>query len=237
MAKNKIDVDTSKLSYDPNSKDFIVKLETDFPSFKEFTMDASTRFKIFSWIVLMFDINSPMRIDSRDYYERKVKSAVIVGLNPNKKTGEYKTLIEDILLGKDKDVNRLCVDYIVSFSSPEYTQLMGLLVVQRNHMMDLMKGTYDANTTKVLDQVANRISELTKRIYHSGDRIEVEEARKALYYQAGEDLNKLRPESIAAMLDEDGGLPVEWGIYDDGYVPEPITFDGDDPLIAINDED
>jgi len=236
MARKKIQLETSKLSYDPNSPTFIKDLEKTFISFKEYKEEANLRYKVFAWIVLMYDVQSPMRILAKDYYERKVKCAMSIGLNPSKKTGEYKEAIENILLGKNEDVNRLIVEYITSFSSPEYTQLVGLWVVQRHVLSDLMEGKYDDKTTRVLDSVANQISNLTKKIYHSGDKIETELARRALYYQAGEDLNKLRPEAIASMLADDG-LPDSWGIYEDGYIPDKIKFAGDDPLIAINDEE
>ena len=236
MAKNKVNIDTSSLSYDPNDPNFITDLEKNFPSFKEYEGTKAIRFKLFAWIVIMFDINSPVRMEAKDYYERKVRCAGIVGMNPNSSSGKYKEDVEEILLGKNKEINKLSVDYITSFSSPEYTQLIGVLIIQRQLMQGLLRGSYNDKTANLLETTSNQISNLTRRIYHSGDKIEVEEARRALYHKAGEDLNKMRPESIAEMLDSGDGLPDEWNPYGEEYDVDDISFVGDDPEIAKIDE-
>lgn len=231
MAKYNITVDTSKLSYDPNNKDFVQLIEKDFPSFKNYQPESTLRNKIFAWIVLLYDINTPLRVEYRDYYDRKIKAGEMVGFKPSKKTGEFTKKVEDIFVGKDAEVNELIVDYILSFSSPDYTQLIMLFILQRQFMYDLLRGRYDGKTMQMLEKLPSRINEVTGKIYHSGDVIEVEEARKALYKKAGEDIEKLRPESIAEMLSNKEDLPGEWSPYGYDYIPDQVQFEGDDPTI------
>lgn len=232
----RISVDTSKFAYDPNKPKFISKLEEGFPSFKAYEEADYFKERLFTWIVFTYDINTPLRKEYPHYYARKVQAAHLAGFSPNKKTGKFQEKVESFLIGQDADINKLVIEYITSFSSPEYTQLIGLLAVQHKVMQDILSGHIETSTTKVMDDVAKKISELTRFLFQSGDIVEVEEARKALYAKAGDDLDKLRPESIAYMLNDLGELTEDFDYYDAGYHPEKITFAGDDPNMAPEDE-
>lgn len=234
MAKKTNQVDTSMLAFDINKSTFVKDIEKAFTSFKEYECPKYLRKSIFSWIVLMYDVNSPIRLETSDYYEQKAICAKIVGFNTNS-DNEYSKNIESILLGKDQETNNLIVDYIISFSSPEYTQLKMFIIMQRHIMKSLLRGSFNPKTSDMITSTSEKIESLTRLVYHSGDRIEIEEARRALYKKAGEDINKLKPEAIAEMLDNNGELPAEWSIYGDDYTPDDLKFEGDD--LSILEED
>ena len=47
----------------------------------------------------------------------------------------------------------------------------------------------------------------------------------------------MNTESVTNTMEVDGGLPDEWNPYEEGYVPGDLHFVGDDPDIAIEDEE
>jgi hypothetical protein len=100
--------------------------------------------------------------------------------------------------------------------------------------MDIISGSVDDRMAKNMDVLTKGISDLTRTLFGSGERDELLDVRKALYYQAGEDLKKLRPESVVEMLENDGKLPDDWSPYGDGYRPNKITYVSDDLDIVGN---
>jgi hypothetical protein len=232
-----IDIDVSMLAYDINADNFIEKISNDIPAFKHFKGKPETRLytsdeklNVFQWVVLMFDFNSPTRKIIKEFYFRKVYCANLVGLEINKEEGKFDEWVESFLIGLNEDVNKLQAAYIASFSSPEYTQLCGFLAMQYQVMMEIIRGVSDEKTSKNLTFITTHITELTRELFGSGVVEEIQQARKALYSQAGEDLRKLRPEAIVEMLEKEGGLPDSWNPYGD-YIPEKMTFAGDDHSI------
>ena len=89
----------------------------------------------------------------------------------------------------------------------------------------------------VVDASTEKVKELTNFIYGSGERDEVAEARRALYKQVSYDLSSMRPEQASRAFASGEGLPDEWNPYEDGYKPDGISFVGDDPEIAEEDEE
>ena len=58
-----------RLRYNPLDKDFEEQLCSDIKEFKEFK--GTHRKKIFTWVVLMYDVNSPMIDKQPKYWLRK----------------------------------------------------------------------------------------------------------------------------------------------------------------------
>ena len=231
----KIEIDVARLAYDPNSESFVDDLCRDIPAFRKFYDRRHTEAEaVFTWVVLVYDFNSTTRKGIRDYYHRKAYCANLVGWAVDKSTGKFDPNIESLLLGGDAEINVLVVAYVSSFSSPEYTQLVAFTAMQHQLLMDILGGVADDRISKNMDLITGKISDFTKQLFGSGEKDEVAEARKALYFQAGEDLKKLRPESVVEMLEKDGKLPDEWSPYGEG-VQTVIKYVGDDLDIVDND--
>jgi hypothetical protein len=227
-----IDIEIGQLAYNINDSSFVDSISKDIPVFKNYKGDDKER--LFQWVVLMYDMRSPTRRTINQYYLRKAYCANLVGFRVNKETNTFKESIEKALIGLDEDVNKLVVAYIASFNSPEYTQLCGFLAMQYQVMMDIVKGQADERTSKNLTLITETITKLTRMIYGSGEVDEIQQARKAIYAQAGEDLRKLRPEAIVEMLEREGKLPDDWSPYGD-YTLNKMTFAGED--ISIEEDE
>ena len=234
------DLDTSRLRFDPNDPHFYEKICKDIKEFGEYskTNDRAdqTNHRLYAWIVLMYDMNTPLRREIKDMYKRKVYAGTLVGLTPHKTSGKYREYVEKIFTGVDLGVNALIVAYIASFASPEYMQLMGHVTMQQNALDKIISGTAKKDDQIMFDASTKIIKELTNLLYGGGERDEVYEARRALYKQVSYDLSDMRPEKISKLVVE-GGLPDEYNPYEGGYVPNDIKFVGDDPAIAIDDEE
>lgn len=234
-------VDCEYLRFNPNDPKFLDKLYKEIPAFSEFESEyataEATKRRLFAWLVLTYDMNTPLRREIKDLYKRKVYAASLCGISPNAVSGKYKEYVEDILVGVDRKFNELIVKFIASFASPEYTQLMAHVTIQYNALEKIVAGDADKNTQYLFDTATEKIKEITKLLYGGGDRDEVYEARKALYKQVAYDLSDMRPEAVARAVASGKGLPDEWGPYGAGYVPDDIHFAGDDLDIARADEE
>lgn len=236
-----IDVDTTYLTFDINDPKFHDIICNAIPSYKkyedEYMKTDEARTRLFRWIVLMFDRNTPLRREVTDYYKRKVYAGNLVGIKPNAASGKYKSHVEDILVGQDKKVNDLIIKFISYQADPEYTQLFGHYAMLHSILDKIISGKADTNTQKAFDASNAVIKELTNSIYGTGERNEVTEARRALYKQIAYDLNDMRSENVARRMAAGDGLPDEWSPYESGYRPDSIKFVGDDVSVAREDEE
>jgi hypothetical protein len=234
----RVDIDATYLRFDPSKKDFYEKICADIPAFAEYQEHAKpTLIRIFAWIVCMYDMNTPLRREIKDMYKRKVYAATLTGLTPNKVSGKYKEEVEKMMTGQDPKINNLIVQYISSFSSPEYMQLMAHASLQHSVLNRIITGDVSKDNQIIFDNATDKIKELTNLIYGTGERDEVYEARRALYHQVAADLSDMRAENVSKTMVVDGSLPDEWNPYGDGYIPDEIHFAGDDPDIAKEDEE
>ena len=237
----RVEIDSTFLRFDPNDTKFYDQIMEDIPAFRDFISPHAkaeiTKRRIFSWVICLYDMNSPLRREIKDLYKRKVYAATLCGMNPHPKTGKYRDWIENILTGQDEKVNVLVVKYIASFASPEYMQLIAHMSMQHNTLDKIVSGKADKNDVQMFDNATETIKKLTGLLYGSGERDEVYEARRALYKQVAYDLSDMRPESVAQMVIDKGGVNPEWSPYEEGYKPSDINFEGDDPEIAEEDEE
>ena len=235
------DFDDSLLKFNPNRASFFRDIRAEIPAFASFGHEAanndSTKMRVFAWIVIMYDPNTPLRREIKDLYKRKVYAASICGFAPNALTGKYKKYVEKFLLGQDPKVNFLIVQFISYFASPEYTQLMGHVTLQHNALEKIIAGEGNKETQGLLDLATDKVKELTNVLFGTGQRDEVFEARSALYKQVSHDLSEMRAENVAKMYSSPQGLPAEWSPYGEEYKPNEVKFAGDDPKIAEKDEE
>jgi len=239
MATNfQVDIDHTFLRFKPDHINLVKQMGNDMPAFANYNEhNEITKRKIFAWIICMYDMNTPLRREIKDLYKRKVYAATLCGWKVSTSTGKYIDWVEDILMGTDEKVNNLIVKYISSFSSPEYTQLMGHVAIQHNILNRIISGKATRENQNVFDISIDKIKALTNLLYGTGERDEVYLARKALYRQVSYDLSDTRPEQVAKRIAEGGGIPEEWNPYGEDYKVDDIHFASDDPSIAADDEE
>ena len=236
----KVDVDTSGLMFDPNKPSFFDDICREIKEFGDYENPHAphvlSRVRIFSWVVLMYDMHSPIRREIKDLYKRKIYAGTLVGLNSNKISGKYKEWVEKMLIGADKKVNKLVAKYISHFASQEYMQMIAHAEIQSRMLEKIISGKATKETQIMFDTSVKTLKELTGIIYGTGERDEVYDARKALYKQVSSDLSDMRMERIATQMSKGENMDALNNPYDEGYEPGDIHFAGDDPSIAIDDE-
>lgn len=234
----KIDIDHSRLRFRPDTKNIVEKMEADMPAFAAYKSQGETRKqKLYAWIICMYDLHTPLRREIKDYHKRKVYAATLCYIRPTKGTGKYSDWAEKFLTGQDLEVNKLIVAYITSFHSTEYQQLVASMAIQHNALSKIISGDTSKESQAVFDISTNKIKDMTRILYHSGDIDEVLLARKALYKQVSYDLADMRPENVARGMADGDGLPDGFSPHGPDYMPDDIRFIGDDPDIAENDEE
>ena len=221
------EVDSSKLLYDIHSKTFVDDIRKGIPEFDAYKGDMDK--KVFQYIVLMYDLKTPMRVECPDYFQRKYVTASMVGF-PKTKQGFTETS-EQILIGDNAEINHLIVVYLFQFSMPEYSALVAYESILANEMRKVMKGGNLKDSGKVVDDATKKIQELTRRVFRSGDYDENTDLRNALYARIEKEKTRLRPEQIIRDLTESGALPSEWCPYGEDEAEAvrniKMTFKGD----------
>ena len=221
------EVDGSKLLYDIHSKTFVNDIKEGIPEFAAYKGDMEK--KVFQYIVLMYDLKTPMRVECPDYFQRKYVTASMVGF-PKTKQGFAETS-EKILIGDNAEINHLIVVYLFQFSMPEYSALVAYESILANEMRKVMKGGNLKDSGKVVDDATKKIQELTRRVFRSGDYDENTDLRNALYARIEKEKTRLRPEMIVRDYEENGKLDDSWCPYGEEEAEAvrniKMTFKGD----------
>lgn len=217
----------SKCLFNPLSGNLKEEMSPKLPMIKEYRGGKGKIpiNNILKYLILMYDVQSPMHKETKEYYQRKRECARASEL-PVKDDGKWRDDAVAILVGEDEWFNSLVVRYLSLLALPEYTQLIVYLELLARRTRKIFDGDDDDKTHVVISALTDTIKKLTNKIFGSGETDEIQQARRALYEQAEDDRVRMRPEDIINLMNETGELPSSWG-YGDGYEVEQIAFLGD----------
>jgi hypothetical protein len=221
------DIDSSRLLFDINSKDLVKQFKAKFTEIGGYKGKIDER-KVCQYIILMADMQSPLRIEKPDYYQRKYTVAVMVGLPKTKK--EFTEESESILVGDDEIVNQTMVAYIASYGLPNYTLLMAFMALLSFETQKVFSGKGSKDSQKIIDSASDRIQSLTRDFFKSGDYDEYSKVRQILYSRIEKERLRLRPEQIIRVLEDSGSLPEDFSPYPSDYkisLKDDLLFVGD----------
>ena len=234
------DIDTSALLYNPRDRDFLKRIEKEIPEFKSYraAKDRVTHKMFATYVVLMYDINSPLWREEPDYYQRMYEAARLANFPLGKKS-EFCYEAEQVLAGRLTTVNEAIVAYVSKFGLLEYLQLIGYTILLSKELVAILGskggGTGGLNSTKVIEESGKKIKELQRFIFNTGKVDITKEFQQALYSRLERDKLRIRPEEIIKELSEKGKLPEEFSPYEEDELPdseeylrENMTFQGDD---------
>lgn len=193
------ELDLSNLLYDPSSKKDIQRLQKENPNI--FDMDLFENHKlcqfhecILRYIILVYDMRSPLHVTIKNHNERKVKAMLMSGLEADD-LGKFNGEIEQALLyGKDSGVARMIVKYIYLFNSVDYSELMGMIEINSQILRKIHNDKTTKDTLAQLQTTSKRIKELTVAVFGGAETKEIEEQ---LYEQLNMSRISFRPEMIA----------------------------------------
>ena len=211
-------INYSKFLFDPSDPDLIVKLSRH----KEFAAKVVNKRKVVQYIILMYDKNNDeIRAEYPFYPQRKLEVARCVGLTEGKKVSKG---VEDILIGKNEDVNAMIIRYLTLFNDPDLLMLSSYYEIYINLNKEAYRGEVDKNTIANLETVNKAIKSLTEGLFGGKDETEL---RQELYKSIEEQSLGIRPEEIAEAL-QSGKDPLKgFSPYQSEYLPESIRFLGD----------
>jgi hypothetical protein len=221
------DIDSSKLLFDIHAKDLQEQFTKRFTEFEEYEGKVDS-LKVIQYIILLSDMSSPMRVEKPDWYARKYTIAHMVKFPMSKK--EFSTEAEAIIIGDDDIVNQTIVAYIASYGLPNYTLLMAFMSLMSFETQKIFAGKGSKDSQKIIDNASDRIQNLTRDFFKSGDTDEYFKARQALYAKVEQDKMRLRPEQIVRVLEDTGDLPEGFSPYGDDYkisLKDDLLFIGD----------
>lgn len=208
----------AKFLYDPSDPDLLAKLSRH----KEFAAKVPNKRKVVQYIILMYDKNNDeIRAEYPFYPQRKMEVARCVGLVEG---GKAPKVVEDILIGKNEDVNAMIVRYLTLFNDPDLLLLSAYYSIYINLNKAAYKGEIDKPTIANLETVNRAIKDLTDGLFGGKDETEL---RQELYKSIEEQSLGIRPEEIAEAL-QSGKEPLKgFNPYQSEYLPENIRFLGD----------
>lgn len=212
-------IERSKYLVDPLDDNILDKLKKHDEFNEKFTTDKEYTCR---YIVLMYDMNSSLRLDVRDFWERKRVAASIAGFtidNRRKGGGGFDPTVENMLLGEDVAVNNAITKYILLFGIPEYAALIIYETMLVFEVQKTLKNIYTKDTPKIIDFIKGQIKELTEELY--GGK-EVLNARKALYSRIERERAYEKPEEIIKRINE-GDTLKDFSPYE-GYEPQKMKF-------------
>jgi hypothetical protein len=196
------DIDLSKLRYDPSNKKDLKRLQEDHPDafgIEHYENPKLHKFhnEIMRYIILVYDMRSPLIQSIKEHNERKVRSLLMAGFESNN-LGRFDTDIESSLLyGKDQGVARMIVKYVYIFNNIDYSELVGMIEINSQILRDIMNAKRTKDTMKQLSDTSARIKELTANVFGGKETKEIEEQ---LYEQLNMSRLSFRPERIAQRI-------------------------------------
>jgi hypothetical protein len=178
-------------------------------------------------VLLLYDPSSPLWRDVLDYYVRKGACAEIVGFPKLK--GQWSKEAEAILIGQDSQVNDMIVAFIAQLGLVEMYQLIAYLSLLSSETRKAIDFKGDKNSIDIITKTGDKIRELLKIVFRSGEYDEISMVRKALYSRLEKERLKIRPEEIVRLISEEGELPVEFNPYGDYKVQKPKFIGDEEP--------
>lgn len=224
------EIDSTKLLFDLNGKDLVDQFKKKFTEFSDYDVTKSNidEKKVVQYIVLMSDVNSPLRITVKDWFQRKYTAATIVKFSMVKRV--FSDDAEKIIIGENDAVNASMVAYIASYGKPEYSLLMSFMALMSFEMQKAFAGNPSKDSDKIIDRISGKVMTLTKDFFRSGDTDEYSKVKQCLYARIEKEKLRLRPEQIIRTLENEGELPEDFSPYPNDYkisLKDDLIFIGD----------
>ena len=205
---------TNKLLFNVKEKGFAKKMIERSPVF-DFNDD-----KILIYIVLVYDLNSEIRRNIKEYLRRKTEAGEAAGFLRDEKTGFFEKRIEDMMVGENDQFNKAVVQYTSWMFERNYKHLVVLEFNYHKLAIESMK-KWDSKSNTLIMDMKNEMDVIEKGLF-GGE--EVMNMRRALYEGTDRTRLRLRKENEIDEFELNG--LTDWSPYGD-YKPYKLTFVGD----------
>lgn len=197
----KENIDGSVFLYDPTNDKDIERLIESHPDFQADLGDLkSYKKRLLKFIILQYDMNTPLRLEYKNYFKRKGNAALLAGFKRNKSTGKFNENVVNALLGKNDVFNSMIVRYVMQFYNEDYLNLIIYYELLGKIGREGLGDVKLSNTNiQAINNIKDTISELTKELF-GGD--ETRELKGELYKALEMEKESLHPDFIAMELHE-----------------------------------
>lgn len=208
------DIDTTKLLYNPKSANFEKRM-TEIEEF-DFNIDKVNRKKALTYIVLMYDYNTPLIRLFNELPDRKRNAAIMAGFNIE---GGFAVNVERCIFGKVKAFNRAIVKYLSLSNSTDFSVRAVLEDILFRYMADALEKP-NAKTHDTLIKLREEVEKLTISLLRGE---ETDDIKQALYEGSEQVKLRLTVEDKKELMDKNG--LEDYNPYP-GYKPNRIMYHG-----------
>lgn len=217
-------MDFSKCLYDPHDKGLVKNLS----KYEEFTLELGElephRTEVFRFVVMMYDLRTPLRKIYPDHNERKREAAFLAGFKFNKNK-RFKPFVEDGVLGLNEAVAAMVARYVILFGIPEYSALVGSQSQYAGIIYKMIQQTATKDEIAQHRLLLEDIYRYETKVYGGAETLEM---RKALYVNMESRLLAPKPEAMAQRLkDNPEDTLEEFNPYGRNYRVKKLKFKGD----------
>lgn len=151
--------------------------------------------RISKYVRLMYSTDAESKKRYPDYMDRKREMAIQAGFEFDETFSED---VENMLIGKDEDVNKEIIDYVISLGSPDMIRYVAFQQLLATQGAQSMSETDEKKIKTVVDNI-NKLSEDLKQLEFNLFAGTDNSLRKSLYSSQVNKL-RLRPEHVAKMI-------------------------------------
>lgn len=213
------DLNTEVFYYNPTKDYELKKLEKSHPDFQQNLVgDLQKRKKtVLRYIILNYDMNTPLRRKFPDYFYRKKEALKIAGFKVDSKTKRFNRSVENMIISKDPIVNAMIARYIMYFYNQDYIRLV-TFYEWLGHLAGkgMEKSNVEGKDIKAMNDLSEAVEALTNKIFdiHGVDE-ESKELKQKLYKAMEEEKKNLRPDDVAKQLQDDKEMFKDMGSWMD----------------------
>ena len=226
-------MDFSKCLYDPTKGKVADKMREDMPEFDESLEDMERfRTQICRYIVMMYDVESPLRKIYPDINHRRREAALLAGfeLNPSK---EIPKKVLSILVGENPVTTNMIMAYLMRIGIPELVSLEATQAMFEEVTKRMVSKQAEKEDMEQHRKLLKDIKSLEEEVFRGKEAADI---KRALYKGMETARKAWKPEDVAKKkrlnpqdtLEE--GNPYSRGI---GYMIEPMKFLGDEEPLGM----
>ena len=221
-----------KCLYDPSDRNLEEKMMKDMKEFAvDLTEDLRFRKPIFKYIIMMYDIESPLRKLHPNINHRRREAAFLAGFETNKRSNEFPEKVVRVLTGEDERVTPMIFAYIMRLGIPELVSMEASMAMYEKTSLKMISRTADKEDMEQHRKLLKDIKTYEEEVFRGKEAIDI---RRALY-QGMESARKApKPEDMAKRMRENPKDTYEEGnpySYGTDYAVGKLTYLGDEPRI------
>lgn len=222
-------LDFSKCLYDPSSRKLEERMIEDMEEFNvDLGTDSRHRKSIFKFIIMMYDMESPLRELYPNINHRRREAAFMAGFELNAK-GEFSEKIVRMIAGEDDRIIPLITAYLLRVGLVDFVAVEASMSMYMDISKKMIAKTATKDEMEQHRKLLKDIKTYEEEVFRGKEAINI---RRALYQGVETARKAPKPEDMAKRLREN---PKDK--YDDGnpygdYQVDELKFIGDEPPVS-----